>query len=109
MSQTQICDLNNNNSTKDSSEVHALHDHAYSTKKKPNVKCVSLSAAPVLEIPPSDCNHSVIFSSEKDAAHPKRHGRITTKSDTDTEDEQYFHQNPRKKIWKECRRVVEMA
>uniref|UniRef100_A0A8W8IGW8 Exonuclease domain-containing protein n=1 Tax=Magallana gigas TaxID=29159 RepID=A0A8W8IGW8_MAGGI len=88
--QTQTCDLNNNN-TKDLSEVHALHDHSYSSKKTPHMECVSLSAAPVLEIPPNDCNHSVISSSEKDTTHPKRHGRITTKSDTDTEDEQYFH------------------
>lgn len=33
----------------------------------------------------------LVFHSEKDITHPKRHGRITTKSDTGTEDEQYFH------------------
>lgn len=106
--QTQTFDLNNNN-TKDLSEVHALHDHSYSSKKKPHMKCVSLSAAPVFEIPPNDCNHSVISSSEKDTTHPKQHGRITTKSDTDTEDEQYFHENLRKINWKEGRRVVEIG
>uniref|UniRef100_A0A8W8KG07 Exonuclease domain-containing protein n=1 Tax=Magallana gigas TaxID=29159 RepID=A0A8W8KG07_MAGGI len=88
--QSQTCDLNNNN-TNDLSEVHALHNHAYSSKKKPHIKCVSLSASPVLEIPPSDCNRSVISSSEKDKTHPKWHGWITMKPDTDTEDEQYFH------------------
>lgn len=39
---------------------------------------MSLSAALVFEIPPSDCNHSVISSSENDTAHPKRQGRKTT-------------------------------
>lgn len=62
VSQTQTCAINNNN-TKNSSEVHALHGHAYSSKKKTHIKWVSLSAAPVMEIPPSDCYHSVIFFS----------------------------------------------
>lgn len=61
VSKTQTCDINNNN-TEDSSEVRALHDHTYSSTKKPHIKWASLSAAPVLEIPPSDCNHSVISS-----------------------------------------------
>lgn len=59
--QTQTFDLNNNN-REDLSEVHALHDHAYSSKKKPHIKYVSLSSAPVVEIPPNDCNHPVISS-----------------------------------------------
>lgn len=49
VSQTQTCDITNNK-TQDSSGVHALHDHAYTSKKKHHIKCVSLSAAPVLEI-----------------------------------------------------------
>lgn len=60
--QKQTCDINKNSNKKDSSEVHALHDQAYSSKKKTHIQWVSLSAAPVLEIPSSDCNHSVISS-----------------------------------------------
>lgn len=34
---------------------------------------------------------SLFFNSEKDTTHPKCHGRRTTKSDIDTEDEHYLH------------------
>lgn len=34
---------------------------------------------------------SFVLHSEKDKTHPKWHGWMTMKPDTDTEDEQYFH------------------